>query len=519
MPEIIIKLGDNIVHKYFFDKEIISIGRARDNDVVIENLSVSRNHARIRKVEGKYIVTDLNSANGTLVNGVQISKTELFDNDVVTIGKHKLQFLNKPLTDEQIISDAFGAERTMIVDKTPTAYLIVTKGRQKDQEFKIVKHETSIGRSAENDIRLHDWFVSKKHAVVSREGNRFFIKDLGSWRGMMINNKQVKESELKNEDEIQFGTTSLTFRLSTEEDAAKGFGRMPKELGVEEHVAVTPEPDKTPDEEIEMAMAAAPEYEGDRSVSEQSDFEEIGSPAEDDLEQIEKQREAERIKAQILAEEKMLEDMVEGFAKLDEEQDEELDKIKIQEDEQPEIMIENDEVAAHEAPVIEEAPIAEPELKPQDTAADEEALFLKELEEEERQRKEQELKEQQLKEQQAMEEAAQQTAAQKEEKPEAVEKKAEGGDKKKDKKKKKEQQAQEAVAKAAAFEKPEEKPEEKAPEKSVEKAEEAVAQDVSSSLASEIALWESALTNKSAVIRKQAAKMLKKITGKDYNYE
>ncbi|MCD6385058.1 FHA domain-containing protein, partial [Candidatus Sumerlaeota bacterium] len=90
MTEIIVKLGDNVVHKYFFDKDILNIGRARDNDIVIENLAVSRNHARIRRVEGKYILTDLNSANGTFVNGVRITKTEIMHNDVITIGKHNL---------------------------------------------------------------------------------------------------------------------------------------------------------------------------------------------------------------------------------------------------------------------------------------------------------------------------------------------------------------------------------------------------------------------------------------------
>lgn len=76
MPELIVKLGDSIVHKYFFDKDVLSIGRAKDNDIVIENLSVSRNHARIRRVDNKFILTDLNSANGTYVNNVRVSKTD-----------------------------------------------------------------------------------------------------------------------------------------------------------------------------------------------------------------------------------------------------------------------------------------------------------------------------------------------------------------------------------------------------------------------------------------------------------
>lgn len=76
MPEIVVSLGDNVVHKYFFEKDVLSIGRGRDNDIVIENLAVSRNHSRIKRQNGKYVLIDLNSANGTYVNGVKITKTE-----------------------------------------------------------------------------------------------------------------------------------------------------------------------------------------------------------------------------------------------------------------------------------------------------------------------------------------------------------------------------------------------------------------------------------------------------------
>ena len=125
MAEIIVKLGGNVVQKYIFDKEVISIGRARDNDIVIENLSVSRNHSRIRLKDDRYILTDLNSANGTYVNGVKVTRTELVNNDVITIGKHKLHFVDKPVSDEQVILDAFGADKTMLVEKASTAKLVI----------------------------------------------------------------------------------------------------------------------------------------------------------------------------------------------------------------------------------------------------------------------------------------------------------------------------------------------------------------------------------------------------------
>lgn len=294
MPEIIVKLGENVVHKYFFEKDILNIGRARDNDIVIENLAVSRNHARIRRIDGKYILTDLNSANGTFVNGVRITKTELLHNDVISIGKHNLIFINRPLSDEEIISDAFGADRTLIVDRAPTAVLVVTTGKQKGQEFKITKAETTIGRANDNDIKLHDWFVSKRHAQIIKQGNNYFIKDLGSWRGIFVNGQLVKDAQLKEGDDIKLGATHLTFHLHSEE-MLKITGRVPKELAYEEaeEAAEAPAAMSTPLEEsvqVELAgISSAEEPELEVGFEKLGEEEEM-APAEISLPEIEEQK-------------------------------------------------------------------------------------------------------------------------------------------------------------------------------------------------------------------------------------
>jgi pSer/pThr/pTyr-binding forkhead associated (FHA) protein len=301
MPELIVKLGDSVVHKYFFDKEVLSIGRAKDNDIVIENLSVSRNHARIRRADNKYILTDLNSANGTYVNNIRVNKTDICHDDVITIGKHTIHFVSVDLSDEQIISDAFGAERTMIVDKTPVARLVITKGKQQGQEFKITKTETYIGRSSDNDIRLHDWFVSKKHAMILRQGQNFFIKDLKSWRGTMVNGKFTREAPLHEGDAIQFGSTTMSFHIASEEDVQRITGRVPQEFieheeepekVLEEKEAFVGEEEEfeakeEEEEELQkMAMAEEAEVAGMQSAWEplqeeesQEDFEAQAAPA------------------------------------------------------------------------------------------------------------------------------------------------------------------------------------------------------------------------------------------------
>ncbi|MDX2177759.1 MAG: FHA domain-containing protein [Candidatus Sumerlaeia bacterium] len=214
MPEIIVKLGDKVVHRYFFDKDVVSIGRARDNDIVVENLSVSRNHARIRRSDGKFILTDLNSANGTLVNSVRITKHEVCEGDVIQIGKHLLYFSERTSPAAESGAPVAAAPADNDDNLGPPGMIEVVKGRQAAQRFKVGKAETSIGRANDNDIRLHDWFVSKRHAVIVRRGKKFFLRDLQSWRGTTVNNQPVRaEIEIKNGDEIvTAGTTVLRFR-------------------------------------------------------------------------------------------------------------------------------------------------------------------------------------------------------------------------------------------------------------------------------------------------------------------
>jgi pSer/pThr/pTyr-binding forkhead associated (FHA) protein len=216
MPELVLKLGDQVVQRFVVDKDIISIGRSRDNDVMVENLSVSRNHGRIRRQGGKFVLTDLNSANGTFVNGVRVSKTEIVDGDVVSIGKHKIEFVNKPLSDSDVIVEAFGADRTMVIDKAPVGMLCVTEGKLRGKEFSLTKFETTIGKASANDIVIaDDWFLSRKQAVISRRGNEFEIKDLGGFRKTRVNGTPLSEPlPLKPGDILEFGNTRCVFQLT-----------------------------------------------------------------------------------------------------------------------------------------------------------------------------------------------------------------------------------------------------------------------------------------------------------------
>jgi pSer/pThr/pTyr-binding forkhead associated (FHA) protein len=93
MPQITVELGGEVVGKYILKKRVIAIGRDEKNDVVLDNLLVSRKHARIKREKGNvYILTDLDTPNKTYVNGEEITERELKDGDEITICHYKLKF-------------------------------------------------------------------------------------------------------------------------------------------------------------------------------------------------------------------------------------------------------------------------------------------------------------------------------------------------------------------------------------------------------------------------------------------
>ena len=73
-------------------KPVINIGRRLENDLVIDDLRVSRNHAQLRAVEGNYVLFDLSSTGGTFVNGNRVTETIIYPDDTISLGGVKLIF-------------------------------------------------------------------------------------------------------------------------------------------------------------------------------------------------------------------------------------------------------------------------------------------------------------------------------------------------------------------------------------------------------------------------------------------
>jgi len=81
---------DKVLKHIETDQSEITIGRGNNNDIIIDNLAVSKEHAAIVKLPDGYGLVDLNSTNGTLLNDKDIQKASLAPQDRITIGKHTL---------------------------------------------------------------------------------------------------------------------------------------------------------------------------------------------------------------------------------------------------------------------------------------------------------------------------------------------------------------------------------------------------------------------------------------------
>ena len=121
MAKLILSLDGSVIREIPLDKERITIGRKPHNDIQIENLAVSGEHARVVTLLNDSFLEDLGSTNGTLVNGNPVKKHILHNNDVVEIGKYKLKFVAEavaPRASEPATMDDF--EKTMIL-RAPAA--------------------------------------------------------------------------------------------------------------------------------------------------------------------------------------------------------------------------------------------------------------------------------------------------------------------------------------------------------------------------------------------------------------
>jgi pSer/pThr/pTyr-binding forkhead associated (FHA) protein len=125
MARLILSLDNQVLAEYNMNKERYTVGRLPDNDVRIDNPAVSGHHALIINILNDSFLEDLNSTNGTYVNGKLIKKHALQHGDLITCGHHQLRFVDSQSSDNE--PDEF--EKTMVIQPSAAAEEMVRATR------------------------------------------------------------------------------------------------------------------------------------------------------------------------------------------------------------------------------------------------------------------------------------------------------------------------------------------------------------------------------------------------------
>ena len=235
MPILTLKFKQNKIADHPIEKgKSMTIGRRKNNDIVIENLAVSGHHAKIDTVGDGFVLTDLQSKNGCFVNEQLVTSHWLKHGDVINIGKHTLVFSYQE--NEERPSDEEGnMDQTMVMD-TPQHRDMVAKsasaapdvkqpskpGKQLsgvlaylsggDGEVILAKKLMKLGKDSASDIVVSGFGVGQTAATISMRPNGYYISHVSGLSKVKLNGEVVKDSVLLKEfDVIELGSIKMQF--------------------------------------------------------------------------------------------------------------------------------------------------------------------------------------------------------------------------------------------------------------------------------------------------------------------
>jgi len=234
MPRLILMFNKQVIREYPFLKDSITVGRAEDNTVVIDNLAVSSYHARIDRAGTDFILTDLQSTNGTFINENRVVTHKLAHGDNVSIGKHILLFVGEKGKAESEESDQkMSLNKTMMLDTAKQRELLAKqKGTAPVQkpiekigvisfvdgsglgDIELNKKLTKIGKSESSEVQLSGLLMGATAATISRRPAGYTITFTGGMTKLKVNGQVVKESiDLKDFDTVEIGAYKFQFYL------------------------------------------------------------------------------------------------------------------------------------------------------------------------------------------------------------------------------------------------------------------------------------------------------------------
>jgi pSer/pThr/pTyr-binding forkhead associated (FHA) protein len=202
MSRLVLKFENATLKEVPLGTRPVTIGRAPDNDIQIDNLAVSNYHARVYVEAGSLVVEDLNSLNGSFLNEIRVERAMLKDGDTILIGKHHvivdqaqdamlpLDGLRKapaPRVDETMILDtqerrkmleqaaAAGERSQLSPERLRIPTLLVLRGRTDQKEYRIAGKLTVIGHSAMATVRMRGWFTPEIAAQINKHEDGYYL--------------------------------------------------------------------------------------------------------------------------------------------------------------------------------------------------------------------------------------------------------------------------------------------------------------------------------------------------------
>jgi len=233
MAKLILTFNKQVIKEYPFTKDSVTMGRQEDNTIVVDNLAVSGYHAKVDKVGGEYILTDLQSTNGTFVNDEKVVSHKLSHGDNIVIGKHVILFVatEKQTAEGERKDKKLPLDKTMLLDTAKQRELLAKQKVAPSTaklpekvgvisfvddsglgEIELSKKLTKIGKAETSEIKLSGLFMGATAATISRRPSGYAISFAGGMTKLKVNGAVIKESVPLNDfDTIEIGSYKFQF--------------------------------------------------------------------------------------------------------------------------------------------------------------------------------------------------------------------------------------------------------------------------------------------------------------------
>ncbi len=237
--KLILTLPDGQEQEFELGKETVTLGRAMTNDIVLPDVRVSRQHARLDCGPEGCTLVDQGSANGTRVNGAQVKSALLSPGDVVSLGNSSLRYdINAPTVDQELTMidseadlDATLGQMTLAMTLNDTSKpRLVVYTPERTWEMPLEVDALSIGRAPDNDVVLEIEKVSRHHARLERQRDAFLLRDLKSTNGTYIAGERIEMRLLKDGDVFRIGPAQLVYKSGFMQEELTLFGERPESL-------------------------------------------------------------------------------------------------------------------------------------------------------------------------------------------------------------------------------------------------------------------------------------------------